>query len=291
MSVTIAGSALRLEVAGWIRKARPRGLRGEPAQAGLAIPARDFSRNVKLVSGQERPSRTVSVDGVIVAAGIGKAFGSRRALRPLDLRIEAGERLVVMGPNGSGKTTLLRLLATLLRPTSGRLMICGLDAADDGQDVRQHLGVVMHDTLLYSDLTVAENLSFYGRLYHVAVVDERCKTLCERFGLSKLRDRRVRHLSRGQQQRTALARALMHDPPVLLLDEPDTGLDASAFESLRVELLRDAGRTTVLTTHNAQHALALATRLLLLRDGRASDLGSPARWPAEDLRAMVAGPD
>lgn len=227
----------------------------------------------------------------VVAAGISKAFGSRRALRPLDLSLEAGERLVVMGPNGSGKTTLLRLLATLLRPTSGWLMIGGLDAADDGQEVRQYLGVVMHDTLLYSDLTVAENLTFYGRLYRVAAIDERSETLCERFGLTNLRGRRVGHLSRGQQQRTALARALMHGPPVLLLDEPDTGLDASAFDRFRAELLSDEGRTTVLTTHNAQHALALATRLLLLRDGLASDVGSPARWSAEDLRAMIAGPD
>jgi ABC-type multidrug transport system ATPase subunit len=196
--------------------------------------------------------------------------------------------LAVLGPNGSGKTTLIRLLATLLRPTSGQLAICGFDAAQDGQEARRRLGVVLHETLLYPDLTVMENLAFFARLYHVAAAAQRGAALAERFGLDALRDSRVRRLSRGQQQRAALARALLHEPPVLLLDEPDTGLDATAFERLRAELTSETGRTVVLTTHQPAHALTLATHLLLLRDGRARDLGSASDWSAESLQSLIA---
>ena len=224
----------------------------------------------------------------LFARGLSRAFGARRAVRPLTLSLEAGERLAVIGPNGAGKTTLIRLLATLLRPTSGRLEISGFDAIEEPEEVRRRLGVVLHETLLYPDLTVEENLRFFARLYGLVDVPERVAAICGRLDLAGMARNRVRRLSRGQQQRAALARALLHDPPVLLFDEPDTGLDAASFERLRGELLRDTERTIVFSTHHAGHALALATRVLLLQSGRAADLGSAARWSADDLVRAIA---
>ena len=233
------------------------------------------------------PERQTAVPAVLTR-GLSKAFGARRALRSLNLSLERGERLAVIGPNGAGKTTLIRLLATLLRPSSGALTVCGFDASEEPEEVRRRLGVILHETLLYPDLTVEENLRFFARLYGLADPSGRIDAICERLELAALRRGRVRRLSRGQQQRTALARALLHDPPVLVFDEPDTGLDAAAFERLRDELVRETGRTLIFSTHQAGHALALATRILLLQAGRARDLGPAARWPADDLVRAIA---
>jgi heme exporter protein A len=240
----------------------------------------DDSRAEGRADGAEPPA--------LLMHGLSKAFGPRRAIRALSLRLEAGERLAIIGPNGAGKTTLIRLLSTLLRPTAGRFEVCGFDTATDSEEARRRLGVVLHETLLYPDLTVDENLRFFARLYDVPAAAERITTICERLDLAGLRGNRVRRLSRGQQQRTALARALLHDPPLLLFDEPDTGLDAASFERLRAELLREPGRSIVFSTHHAGHALALATRVLLLQAGRAADLGAASRWSADDLIRAIA---
>lgn len=228
------------------------------------------------------------VPPALLTQHLSKAFGARRALRPLNLRLEAGERLAVIGPNGAGKTTLIRLLATLLRPSSGRLTVCGFEANEEPEEVRRRLGVVLHETLLYPDLTVDENLRFFARLYDLHEAPDRIAAVCERLNLGGVSQSRVRRLSRGQQQRAALARALLHDPPLLLFDEPDTGLDAAAFERLREELLRDSARTLIVSTHHAGHALALATRILLMQGGRSSDLGPASQWSADDLVRAVA---
>ncbi|MGC8825601.1 MAG: heme ABC exporter ATP-binding protein CcmA, partial [Anaerolineae bacterium] len=172
----------------------------------------------------------------VEARGISKAFGRYRVLRGVDLRIEQGEFLALLGPNGAGKTTFLRILATLSRPTEGRAWINGQPLDGDTRRVRQQIGLVSHQTFLYGDLTAEENLRFYGRLYRVPALEDRIAELLERVGLYERRHDPVRTFSRGMQQRLSIARAVLHDPPVLLLDEPDTGLDQQAARMLR-ELL------------------------------------------------------
>lgn len=198
-----------------------------------------------------------------------KAYGLKPALRGVDFRVEAGEFVAVLGPNGAGKTTLLRILASLARPTTGRVRMAGCDVPRQAARVRRLLGFVSHQPLLYGDLTAEENLRFYGRLYDVRRVAERVDEVLERVGLSARRRELVREFSRGMQQRLAIARAILHDPEVMLLDEPYTGLDQEAAEMLD-ELLRDAaarGRTVVMTSHDLDRATKLAARVDILAKG------------------------
>ncbi|HEY3080442.1 MAG TPA: ABC transporter ATP-binding protein [Chloroflexota bacterium] len=203
----------------------------------------------------------------VEAAGLSHAFERTRALRGVSLRLERGERLAIFGPNGAGKTTLLRILATLARPTAGELRLLGLDPWRALLAVRRRIGVVAHRTYLDDHLTAAENLRYYARLYDVPDPERRTGEMLDLVGLSRRRDDRVRTLSRGMQQRLALARALVHDPELLLLDEPDTGLDASGVELLTSAIGRP-GRAVVLTSHHPERAAGLAPRALLLVDGR-----------------------
>ncbi len=217
-----------------------------------------------------------------------KAYGSRLALRGLSLDVEAGERVAVLGPNGAGKSTLLRLLALLTRPTSGSLEIGGFTPSGGGNEVRRRLGVVMHESLLYSDLTVAENLDFFARLYGVSRFSERRAELLARLDLDRLADLRVRQLSRGQRQRASLARALVNEPSILLLDEPDTGQDPTSLARIERVLTSDTRRTIIFTTHHAQHAIAVATRVILLSNGDGYDLGPAwALCPADIQQALL----
>lgn len=206
----------------------------------------------------------------IEVSGLTQRYGSSRALDRLDLAIPWEQRLAILGPNGAGKSTLLRIIATLIRPTRGRVAVGSLILPDQAATVRRHLGLVAHQTFLYDDLTAAENLIFYGRLYRVADPAGRAATLLARVGLSERANERVRNLSRGLQQRVALARAIVHDPPILLLDEPDTGLDVEGADLLGTLLRDELGRlrTTLFTTHNLDRAQALADRVIVLRDGR-----------------------
>jgi heme exporter protein A len=193
---------------------------------------------------------------VIRARAVEKRYGRRRALRPLDFELERGGFLVVTGANGSGKTTLLRLVAGLAAPTGGEL-----DVASD----RRGLGYLGHEALLYRDLTALENLDLYGRLYRVPERRERAGMLLERFGLWDVRAERVASYSRGMVQRLALCRALLHDPELLVLDEPFTALDAEGAGLLDRWLLELAGSATViLTTHDPQRLEPLATARLAL---------------------------
>ena len=173
---------------------------------------------------------------MISARGLEKRYGSRRALRPLDFDLERGGFLVVTGANGSGKTTLLRLIAGLVAPTRGELQV----AADRGG-----LGYLGHEPLLYRDLTALENLDLYGRLYRVPERRERIGMLLERYGLWDVRAERVASYSRGMTQRLALCRALLHEPELLVLDEPFTALDVEGAELLARQLADLAGTTTV----------------------------------------------
>ena len=207
---------------------------------------------------------------VILAQGLVKSFGGRPVIRKLSLTLKAGETLVVIGHNGSGKTTLIRLLAGLTRPSAGVIHIHGLRQGPNAISVHRSIGVVSHNTFLYRDLTAAENLRFYGRLYDVSDLNTRTETLLEQFSLTGYRNAPVRTLSRGTQQRLSIARALLPDPTLILLDEPDSGLDPQSIEMLP-RLLALAGsddRTTLLTTHNLELGLSLADRVAILARGR-----------------------
>ena len=193
---------------------------------------------------------------VIRARGLEKRYGRRRALRPLDLDVDRGGFLVVTGANGSGKTTLLRLVAGLAAPTGGEL-----DVAAE----RAELGFLGHEPLLYRDLTALENLDLYGRLYRVPERRERIGMLLERFGLWDVRSERVASYSRGMTQRLALCRALLHEPELLVLDEPFTALDTEGAELLDRQLAELAGATTVLlSTHDPARVEPFATARLAL---------------------------
>ena len=201
---------------------------------------------------------------------LAKSFGPRTALAGVSLEIPAGQSVTLVGPNGAGKTTLLRILATLTRPTSGTVRIAGLDPARAGEEVRRKIGFLSHRTLLYSDLTAGQNLGFYARMYHLSDGPARVAALLERVGLTARRDDLVGTFSRGMQQRLAVARAVLHRPTVLLLDEPYTGLDLQAAQALTDLLteLAGEGRTILLTTHNLERGLAVGQRVVVLNRGR-----------------------
>jgi ABC-type multidrug transport system ATPase subunit len=193
---------------------------------------------------------------VIQARGLGRRFGSKRVIRDLDLEVRAGELLLVTGPNGSGKSTLLALMAGLLAPTEGELEV----------DLpRGRIGYLAHEALVYKELTALENLDLYGRLYHVVERRETIGALLERFGLWEARHQRVGSFSRGMQQRLGLCRVLLHGPELLLLDEPYSGLDASARTLVDDVLAEAAGaKTLVVASHEPEHVRPLATRALAL---------------------------
>ncbi|HET6309458.1 MAG TPA: heme ABC exporter ATP-binding protein CcmA [Candidatus Nitrosotalea sp.] len=207
---------------------------------------------------------------IIVANGLTHWFGSEVALESIDLAIDAGEHMAVLGENGAGKTTLLRILATAARPTSGRLQIMGLDALRERKRLRARIGFVAHAPGLYPALSATENLEFFCTLQGVRKTKV-AETLAL-VGLSEVAKRPAGQLSRGMQQRLAIGRAILHDPKLLVLDEPDASLGSDAADLLAA-LMRD--RTVVLATHD--HALAnrLCQRTLVLRHGRS--LGTPTR--------------
>jgi heme exporter protein A len=207
---------------------------------------------------------------MIQVRGLTKSFGHRAALAGVDLSIGSGQSVTLMGPNGAGKTTLLRVLATITRPTSGSVRVAGLDPSKQGEDVRRRIGFLSHRTLLYDDLTAEQNLRFYAKMYDVPDGPERTANLLERVGLSSRRHDLVGGFSRGMQQRLSVARAVVHRPQLLLMDEPYTGLDPSAAQILTDMIggLVGEGCTVVLTTHNFERGLASGQRVVLLVRGR-----------------------
>jgi heme exporter protein A len=198
-----------------------------------------------------------------------KRFGLKTVLRGMDFRVEPGEFVALLGPNGAGKTTFLRILSSLSRPTLGEVSIAGYHLPDQSAAVRSRLGVVSHQPLLYGDLTAEENLRFYGRMYAIQDIEKRLSEVLEMIDLKARRGDLVRSYSRGMQQRLAIGRAVMHDPDVMLLDEPYTGLDQDASAMLD-EVLRTVaarGRTVVMTSHDLARAEDLATRFDILSRG------------------------
>ncbi len=238
-------------------------------------------------STQEAPSPTLAAVAFerVEARGLVKVFGATRALAGVDLTFETGAVTVVEGPNGSGKSTLLAILAQLTRPSRGEVRYGTL--APGSTALRRHIGVLGHAAMVYPDLTGRENLQLYARLYGLGAGTDRIAALIDRFELRRFVDRTPRTWSRGQLQRVALARALMHEPTLLLLDEPSTGLDVHAVERLvgAVDVERVRGAIVVLVTHDTVLAERIADRRVRLERGRvASDAMArrePYRTPAE----------
>ena len=198
-----------------------------------------------------------------------KRFGLKTILRGLDFSVEPGEFVALLGPNGAGKTTFLRILSSLSRQTLGQVNIAGYRLPDQAAQVRAKLGVVSHLPLLYPDLTAEENLRFYGRMYGINNMEARITEVLKMVDLENRRKDLVRTFSRGMQQRLAIGRAVIHDPEVMLFDEPYTGLDQDASEMLD-DVLRSIaakGRTVVMTSHDLVRAEDLATRFDILSHG------------------------
>ena len=199
-----------------------------------------------------------------------KTFGHRPVLRGVNLHIQEGEFVTLMGANGAGKTTLMHIVASLSKPTAGDIFINDYRLADAASELRRFIGMVSHKTLLYDDLTAEQNLRFYTRMYDVPDPAGRIATVLAQVGLSHRANDLVRTYSRGMQQRLAIARAILHNPPILLLDEPDTGLDQHAADMLG-ELLRAVDvsqRTILMTSHNLERGLSLGDRLVILARGK-----------------------
>lgn len=209
----------------------------------------------------------------ISAAGLRKDYGDRTVLRGIDMSVPWGQTAVLFGPNGAGKTTLLRILAGLSRPDAGDTHIAGLPMRRSGGRARTLVGFVGHQSLLYNDLTCRENLVFYAKLYGVERPASRIGGVLEQLNLADRADRRVRTLSHGMQKRLSVARAILHEPAVLLLDEPESGLDADSVVSLG-DLLRNwsaSGKSALLTTHSSEIGQAWADRVYILERGRLAE--------------------
>lgn len=218
----------------------------------------------------ESASTVPGSKNAIEVLGLQKGYGDLPVLWYLDLSLGWGEFLVLFGSNGSGKTTLLRVLSGQIRPDGGTVAIAGHDLRRRPRAARRQVGVVSHSGFLYDDLTCAENLTFYGRLYSVEGIKERVAEALERVGLAPRADRRVRSLSHGMQKRLAIARAILHQPSVLLLDEPESGLDRQSVATL-ADLLKEwtqSGRSVVMTTHNSDLGLAWGSRVAALSNGK-----------------------
>jgi heme ABC exporter ATP-binding subunit CcmA len=214
---------------------------------------------------------------LLAARGLRRSFGRLRVLRDVDLTLAAGDLLAVAGPNGAGKSTLLRVVAGLSRPSAGEVRIEGRRLAGN-PEARRTIGLLSHQSLLYDDLTLAENLAFAARLYGLPRPAEAARAALAAAGLGDRADHQPRRLSRGLLQRAAIARALLHGPRVLLLDEPFTALDAAAAQQLRATLAerRNEGLGVLVVTHHLGEVWDVATRVAVMVDGR---------WAAEEARA------
>lgn len=217
-----------------------------------------------------------------------KAFGHQTALRGVDLNVDEGEFLALFGPNGAGKTTLIRIVASLTGPTAGTVRVRGEDLGKAGTSLRKHIGLISHNPLLYGDLTPDENLRFFARMYDLPDAAARIDTVLDQVGLAARRRDPVRTFSRGMVKRLAIARAILHDPAIMLLDEPYTGLDLQAADMLRevLEELAASNRTVILTTHNLEQGLEMCDRAAILNRGRVAWQGARAGLDLESMKEL-----
>ncbi len=230
--------------------------------------------------GDGEPPAVLEIDG------LARYYGEREALGGVSLALAPGQTLAVLGPNGAGKTTLLRVLATLLRPHAGVVRIFGESLPDDAWRARARIGLLGHEPLLYNELTARENLRFHARLH--GVPQERIDSLTDRLALSARMDEPMKTLSRGLAQRVAVARAILHDPQLLLLDEPYANLDPAAIALVAPLIGPASGRTRVICSHDPGGALAEADLVLGLRAGRPALLGAPPELDRERIGELYA---
>jgi len=217
---------------------------------------------------------------------VSKQFGDFQALDRVCLRVVPGDSILLYGPNGAGKTTLLRVLSTLARPSDGRVLYGGADILLNPAAAKSAIGFVSHTTFLYGELTARENLEFAGKLFGLANFSQRLAVVLDLFHLRERAGTPVRELSRGYQQRVSLARAFLHDPQFLLLDEPFTGLDAASTESLQdlMRSLRELGKALIFSTHDFEQGRAIARRLVAVEGGKIRYDGPLESAPLAALR-------
>ncbi len=241
-----------------------------------------FSRGSSDVAADGRDERP----GVLAVEieGLARHYGEREALSDVSLSLQSGQTLVVFGPNGAGKTTLLRILATLLRPHAGRVAVLGSPLPEDAWAVRGRIGLLGHEPLLYRELTARENLRFHAQLHDVAPA--RVEELLDAVQISHRADEPLRTLSRGMVQRVAVARAVLHDPELLLLDEPRSNLDPAAVELVDPLIGCTSGRTRVICSHDPGGGLAEADIVLGLRAGRQALLCDARGVDAEQIAGL-----
>ncbi len=235
------------------------------------------------------PSDTPRANPTLELRDVSKQFGDLRALSGISLRVAPGDSVLLYGPNGAGKTTLLRVLSTLARPTEGKVLLDGEDVHANLVAAKSAIGFVTHTTFLYGELTVRENLEFAGKLFGLAAAAQRISGVLDTFHLRERAETMVRELSRGYQQRVSLARAFLHDPHFLLLDEPFTGLDAASTESLQglMRRLEGQGKALIFSTHDFEQGKAVARRMIALEGGTVRYDGPVDLAPVAALRAGV----
>ena len=211
-----------------------------------------------------------SLENAIEVRHLRKAFGTLKAVDGIDFELKQGEFLTVFGPNGAGKTTLIKILAGLTQPSSGTAKVAGFDIAEGHPEMRKEIGIISHATALYADLTALENLIFFARMHGLKQPEDRSLKVIDEVGLSPRRNDRVRTFSRGMLQRLSIARAVLHDPAILFLDEPFTGLDLHATNVLKEHLqrLHDRHRTILMTTHDISCGLEMCDKVALQVQGK-----------------------
>ncbi|MCR4406500.1 MAG: ABC transporter ATP-binding protein [Anaerolineae bacterium] len=235
------------------------------------------------------PSQQEAGQAMIVAEGLTKRFNDFTAVDRVSFSVSAGEILALLGPNGAGKTTTVRMLASILAPTSGRVLVAGYDTVADAQLVRRQVGILTEFPGLYLRMKGLDYLDFFGQLYGLPAERRRQRSLelLELFGMADAAGRRIGEYSKGMRQKMALVRSLLHDPPVLLLDEPTSAMDPHSAKQVRdcIRQLRSAQRAIVLCTHNLPEAENLADRIAIIHQGRIIIMGSPA-----ELKTRLLGP-
>jgi heme exporter protein A len=228
---------------------------------------------------------TAAAGAVVSVNGLAKRFGRKTILNAVDMQVSAREIVAVVGPNGAGKTTLLRIISSLMRPTSGDVYVDGHHLPEDAAVVRRRLGVVSHQTPLYGDLTAQENLMFHARLYNLEQADLRISNVLDQIGLTARRKDLVRTFSRGMQQRLSIGMAVLHEPVILLLDEPFTGLDPEGSDMLGTFLANATagGCAVIMTSHDLFGVEKLADRFVFLSQGKIAASMSRNDLPAGGL--------
>lgn len=265
-------------------------------EAARAHEARGNDMTRRGLSSEASHPTEASEPPAIRTVDVTKAYGQFVSVREFSVEIAPGETVGLFGPNGAGKTTVLRMLAGLTRPTEGTVYVDGAEFALDDQRVRERVGVVTHDSMLYDGLTARENLRFHARLHGLDDIADRCEEVLDAVGLTERASRRPGTFSHGLRKRLALARALLHDPEILLLDEPYTGLDQRAAADFAAALDDFEDRTVVLTTHDLERGLRHCSRALVLDRGRLeadfpTDSLSPAEFAAEYRQTIGLDPE